>query len=185
MDTSRKNCPVLQALCALNNTLNDHLQLRTFNDPYLEQLLPTSVELSIKDADLYIPVETADPVITYKRGDIATAPIVAKGHDKGAQQVQLGTSMTYTVSTINKALTESICMELLSVLLSMSRALQTRGCFIKNVNISAIQHTHEGHADYFIATVSAGIESGVWWKRDLPTTILREIGVSLNDTNHN
>lgn len=181
MDTSNESCQVLQALCLLNNLVAEHLDSSAFIDASIDKALPDNFKLSLKDADTYIPVETAEPVITFKRGDIQTAPIIAKGNDKGTIQVRLGTSMTYTVSTISKPLTESICMELLGYLWSISKALHEYSCYIKSIGISTIQHDHKGHADYFIATVQLGIESGVWWKRDLPSTILREVGVSTSD----
>lgn len=182
MDTTNVSCPVLQALCLLNNTLNQHLESGEFSDTSLNDALPDSFKLTIKDADTYIPIETANPVITCKRGAIQTAPVTAKGNDKSSIQVVLNTSMTYTVSTISKPLTESICMELTGYLWSISRALHSKSCFVKGVSISEVQHDHKGHADYYICTVQLSVESGIWWKRDIPTTILKEIGVSVSDT---
>lgn len=181
MATSNENCPILQALCLLNSLVDTHLDAGMFSDASIDAALPDNFKLSLRDADTYIPVETAEPVITAKRSAIQTAPIVAKGNDKGAIQVRLTTSMTYTVSTISKPMTEAICGELLGYIWSISRLLHAQSCFTKGISISEIQHDHKGHADYYVAAVTVSLESGVWWKREIPSTILREVGVSSID----
>lgn len=181
MDTSNTSCPVLQALCLLNNKLNDHLESGDFIDTAIDEALPDNHKLSIQDAITYIPVETAVPVITYNREAITTVPVVAKGNDKSKIELRLSTGVTYKISTISKALTEAICMEITSYLWLISKDLHSGGCYIKSISIPPVTHDHKSHADYYVCAVQVGIETGIWWKRQLPTTILREIGVSISD----
>ena len=182
MDTSSESCQVLQALCLLNNRLSEHLESELFIDSSIADALPDNNKLTIPDAVMYIPVETANPVITYNREAITTTPVVAKGNDKSKVDIRLSTGLTYRVSTISKSLTEAICMEIMSYLWSISKELHSSSCYIKSISIPPIQHDHKSHADYYVCTVQVGVETGVWWKRSLPTTILREIGVSTIDT---
>lgn len=172
---------ILEGICILQETVEEFLNSRQFQNPALADMLPCDFEFIIGNAETTIPAELANPEITLKRSDlqlnvINPNPLTAFG----STVAQPNLSLEFEIKTAYYRLSEALTLELGQFLLVVAPYIRQYNLNLANVICGSVHRSRDTTPDYYFSkvTVNASIPITTW-KYPVIDGILRSISLNV------
>lgn len=175
-------CHPLKSICLFLNAVAYHLDQHKFISSTLtEELLPKTTRIVYKSDAADKTRDDALPIVAYAVAQLRIVPFFPSSSIQGTSNGTAGdllTTLRFTVSTTNEALTSELAFEIAQLCMTLHKTMQPYNFFIQGVEISETKRDNKG---YFEAVTSVNVNCGKpVWRHSNSEDIVREIGISLN-----